>query len=78
MSIASFELPFGLALFFIGVFFGLIKWAHFAKIGEPAPLGTIMFATLFILVGTQFILAFINFDTNSTPRNIRHKNEISN
>jgi hypothetical protein len=32
-----------------------------------------MLFALSILMGVQFILAFINFDINSVPKKIRHK-----
>jgi dolichol-phosphate mannosyltransferase len=73
LSVASFELPIGLALFLFGLIFGIKSWIYFAGSSLLAPTGTVMLFALSILMGVQFILAFINFDINSVPKKIRHK-----
>ncbi len=67
VSIASLELPIGISLMSSGLLFGLIKWFHSAHNGVSTPLGTIMLSALSILMGLQFILAFLNFDISSVP-----------
>jgi len=66
MSLASLELPMGLFLFGFGVCFGGYQWAHFSSIHTPAPTGTVMIATLSILMGFQLLMAFLNYDINAT------------
>jgi len=65
MSVASIELPLGLLLFLFGTIFGGIEWFHHAKLHTQTPTGTIMIAALSSLMGLQFIMAFLNYDTNS-------------
>ena len=78
MSIASLELPLGIIFLIFGFYFGINNWDYYSNIGEITPPGTVMISAISILVGIQFILAFINFDINSIPKKIRHKNEIFN
>jgi glycosyltransferase involved in cell wall biosynthesis len=72
MSVASFELPFGVALFSFGVIFGLHNW-YLATIGGPATTaGTVMLSALPIIGGFQLILAFLAYDINSVPKLVLH------
>lgn len=73
MSLASIELPAGLLLFCFGLVFGGYRWQHFAKLQLPTPTGTIMIASLSILMGFQLILAFLNYDMNAQCRHPQHK-----
>lgn len=73
LSVASFELPLGAGLLFFGLFFGIKSWIYYASNAMSAPSGTVMLSAISILMGIQFILAFINFDINSVPKKIRHK-----
>ncbi len=73
LSVASFELPLGAGLLFFGLFFGIKSWIHYTSNAMSAPSGTVMLSAISILMGIQFILAFINFDINSVPKKIRHK-----
>lgn len=68
-SVASIELVFGLVLFTFGVGFGLAHW----RSSEPATAGTVMIAALPIIVGTQLLLSFLNFDFQSVPRYPMHR-----
>jgi len=72
MSLASLELPAGLFLFGFGVSFGAYRWAQFSKINTLAPTGTVMIATLSILMGFQLLMAFLNYDINTTCRYPKH------
>lgn len=67
-SLASFELPLGLILFFSGITSGFAFWVSNSQIGSFASSGQVMLASLPIIVGSQLLLAFTNYDINSTPR----------
>jgi dolichol-phosphate mannosyltransferase len=68
MSVASFELPLGLLLTLGGATFGLSEWLDSSRSGVPATTGTVMLSVLPILVGLQFVLAFLAYDIAATPR----------
>ena len=51
MSIASFELPFGLGLLGFGVVFGVNAWLTSSQMGSTTPAGTVMLAVLPIIIG---------------------------
>ena len=72
MSLASIELPLGILLLLFGVFFGGYEWLQSARIGVPAPAGTVMLAGLPVLMGVQLVLAFLGQDIASVPRRVRH------
>lgn len=72
MSLASLELPLGVLLLLIGSVFGLSHWAASASSGIPTPAGTVMLSALPIILGTQFILAFIGHDVQSVPKRALH------
>lgn len=72
MSLASLELPLGLALFFGGSIFGAIHWIDSLNTDIQTPAGTVMLSALPIIVGTQLLLAFIGYDITSTPRKPFH------
>lgn len=73
MTVASFELIFGLGLLVFGLLFGSAHWIYASLNNIPTPLGTIMLAALPTLVGIQLLLAFIGFDTSNIPKNPIHK-----
>lgn len=73
MSLASIELPLGLALIFFGVLHGSYHWFHSAQAGITTPAGSVMLAALPLLMGIQLVLAFLNFDIASTPKSPIHK-----
>ena len=68
MTVGSFQLPIGLALSLGGAVYGGYHWLVFAAVGAPAPTGTVVLPVMCILVGTQLLLAFIDNDVNSVPR----------
>lgn len=72
LSLASIELPIGLALLLIGTCFGVYSWIESAREGVATPAGTVMLAALPILMGLQFVLAFLGYDIASIPRKTRH------
>lgn len=67
-SMASIYLLAGLPLLFFGLIFGIIKWVDYAARNIPAPTGTVMLPTLSVLVGIQFLIAAIEIDLRSTPK----------
>ena len=71
-SPASIELPLGLLLFNFGTVAGVTNWLDASAAGLPATAGQVMIAALPILIGSQLLLAFVNFDISSSPRNPRH------
>jgi glycosyltransferase involved in cell wall biosynthesis len=73
LSLASIELPVGLVLVLFGVIYGGYHWLASAQLDVPTPAGTVMLAALPILMGLQFILAFVGYDINSIPRRPRHR-----
>jgi len=73
LNIASIELPLGLTMFLGGVGYGGYQWYMLSKIGVAATSGTVMMASLPILIGFQLILAFLNYDIFSIPTKVIHK-----
>lgn len=73
MSLASIELPLGLAMLAWGAGYGLVHWSSSAHAGVATPAGTVMLAALPIILGVQFILAFIGFDIASVPKRPFHR-----
>lgn len=77
VSVASIELPLGLTMFLGGVGYGGYQWYMLSKIGMVATSGTVMVASLPILMGFQLILAFLNYDISSIPSKVIHKTKIN-
>lgn len=73
MSLASIELPLGLMLLLGGAGYGSYHWIESANVGVATPAGTVMLAALAILMGLQFVLAFLGFDIAAVPRKPMHK-----
>ena len=73
MSLASLELPLGLALAAMGMAYGAYHWLESARAGLTTPAGTVMLAALPVLMGVQLILAFLAYDIASVPRRAIHK-----
>jgi dolichol-phosphate mannosyltransferase len=72
MSLASLELPIGIALFLFGLIYGVTHWIYGAQTGIAASSGTVMLAAMPVLLGVQLILAFIGYDVSSTPKRAVH------
>jgi len=72
MSLASLELPLGVLLLIGGSAFGAAHWMESLKTDIQTPAGTVMLSALPIILGTQFLLAFIGYDIASTPRRPFH------
>lgn len=67
MSIASIELPIGLAMFLFGFVFGLYQWIHSVIFNSPSSSGTVMLSALPVILGLQLLLAFLGHDIRSVP-----------
>ena len=57
----------GLLLFVFGVAFGSWSWLQSAAMDRDTPVGTVMLATLPIILGFQLLLAALSFDIASVP-----------
>ena len=66
-SMGSIYLLAGVPLLLFGVIFGIYKWIQYASVGVPAPTGTVMLATLSVLLGIQLLLSAIEIDLRSVP-----------
>lgn len=73
-SVASLQLFFGLVLLVFGVTFGASSWYISMAQNLVTSTGTVMLAVLPILVGLQFILAFLAYDISSVPTEALHPN----
>jgi dolichol-phosphate mannosyltransferase len=67
-SMASIYMLAGVPLLLFGLIFGIIKWIDYASRNLPAPTGTVMLPTLSVLLGIQFLIAAIEIDLRSTPK----------
>ncbi len=66
-GISSIELILGILLLFFGITFGGIAWYESSLTGIPATAGTVILAALPIILGSQLLIAFLNFDTKNIP-----------
>lgn len=71
VSLASLQLVAGAGLTLFGAIFGLYHWVA-APAGEFVPTGTIMIAAISLLIGFQLLMAFLNYDISSAPREAVH------
>jgi len=67
-SMASIYMLVSLPLLLFGFGFGITKWAQYSALKLPAPTGTVMLPTLSVILGIQFLVAAIEIDLRSTPR----------
>lgn len=58
----------GSFLFFGGLSFGLVEWAHTIKTGVPATTGTVMLAALPFLMGFEMLLWSLILDIQEEPK----------
>ncbi len=73
MSLASIELPLGVSMFLFGIIFGVYQWTHSVSMGHASSAGTVMLAALPVIIGLQFILAFLGHDIRSVPTRPLHR-----
>lgn len=72
LSIASLELVAAIMLLGFGTAFGGWHWWHAGLNGQATPVGTIMIATVSVVSGLQFLLAFLGYDIANVPRQPLH------
>ncbi len=75
MSIASIQLPVGIILFGFGFSYGCYHWTYSSFTQTVTPAGTVMLSALPIILGIQFILAFIGYDINTVPNRPIHRSK---
>lgn len=66
-NIGSLYSVLGLLLCLGGGLFGAIHWLHGMATGQPASSGTVMLAALPLIIGIQFLIAFLHHDVSSVP-----------
>lgn len=74
LTVASIELPLGLFMLISGSVYGYRNFKIYDSLSEQTPLGIIMLSTLLIILGTQFLLSFLHYDTDSYPKEPLNKN----
>lgn len=67
-NVASLYLLVGIPLFLYGCIFGLETYEKFTPLNIPAPTGTIMLATLSIILGFQLLISAISYDVGNFPK----------
>lgn len=67
-NIASINLVLGTVLLLFGIAFGSVHWIRGYAFDILASPGTVMLAALPVILGTQLLLSFINFDLANVPR----------
>ncbi len=67
-SVGSVQLVMGLMMLCFGSIFGAVNWAHSLSTGDTATTGTVMVATLPIILGFQLLLNFLSFDIANEPK----------
>lgn len=72
LSIASLELLAAIVLIGFGSIFGFWNWIQSSTSGIPSSTGTVMISVLTMLVGMQFLLAFLGYDIANMPRRPMH------
>ncbi len=73
LSLASLELLVGSLLLAGGTVFGIAAWIKALATSTETTAGTVMLAALPIIVGLQFLLAFLGYDIASVPRRCLHR-----
>ena len=67
VSVGTLQAVSGFLLFSFGVAFGSWSWLQSAAVDRDTPVGTVMLATLPIILGFQLLLAALSFDIASVP-----------
>ncbi|SDY61596.1 Glycosyltransferase involved in cell wall bisynthesis [Lysobacter sp. yr284] len=68
LSLASLELLAAVLLLGFGLGFGGWHWVRSVQAESATPVGTVMIATVAVVSGLQFLLAFFGYDIASVPR----------
>jgi dolichol-phosphate mannosyltransferase len=67
INVGTVQAIIGLALFLFGGIFGVVAWIESAAAARSTPVGTVMIATLPIILGFQLLLAALSFDIANVP-----------
>jgi len=67
-SAASVELVLGLVCLLFGVVFAAVRWCDSITSGIPVTAGTVMLAALPVILGSQLLLSFLNYDVRNIPQ----------
>ena len=67
VNAASLQLLFGVILSISGLVFGASRWIHYSQLNMAAPTGTVLLATVQVILGVQFLLSWITHDVNCNP-----------
>ncbi|MBV6826566.1 glycosyltransferase [Pseudomonas sp. PD9R] len=73
MSLASIEMPLGVVLVLSGGIYGVANLIGSIHTGISTSAGTVMLAALPLILGVQFLLAFIGYDIASVPKRPFHR-----
>jgi glycosyltransferase involved in cell wall biosynthesis len=73
MSLASIELPAGLAMLTWGTVYGAMHWIESSRAGVATAPGTVMLSALPVIMGMQLVLAFLAHDIASVPQRPIHR-----
>src|SRR5438128_1254578 len=68
LTIESIYLLCGVPMLLTGVLYGGYNWILYAKSGIGAPTGTVVISAMLIILGFQILLAAVNIDLQSVPR----------
>jgi len=66
-SVGTIQAVAGLALTVFGITFGAVSWIRNAEADRDTPVGTVILATLPIILGFQLLLAALSFDIANVP-----------
>lgn len=67
-GIASIQLVLGKIMLLFGIVYGAYWWRDSSVTDIPATAGTVILAALPIILGSQFLINFLNFDTRNVPK----------
>ena len=71
-TFASMQLVLGKLMVLFGVVYGAYWWYDSSVTDIPATAGTVILAALPIILGSQFLIAFVNYDTRNVPKTPVH------
>lgn len=69
-NFGSLSLISGIPLFLFGSIYGLVGFYNYSIVqNSPAPTGRVVIPSMLIILGTQFIISFLQYDINAYPKN---------
>ena len=66
-GVATLQLVAGKLLVLFGLIFGAVNWIDSEITDVPATAGTVILAALPIILGSQLLISFLNYDTRNVP-----------